>query len=93
MTIEKGRPWGTIGPRPDGVVEVGSDAELRALVEGCRARGEPLPVVALPAPGDLLRTVDQKFCEATKEIQIIQQVNYLRVFQKAEKRKRKIKEK
>jgi len=56
MTIRKGEPWGQPGVLPEGSPVVHSDAQLRALVERCRRRGEELPVVGLLG-GDLCRTV------------------------------------
>jgi len=56
MTVRKGEVWGSTGPAPDGLVFAGSDAELFALVNGARDRGEPIPAIGLHG-GDLWRTV------------------------------------
>ena len=56
MTIRKGEEWGSVGPPPAGMLEARSDAELRAIVETCRADGRDIPPVALFG-GDLLRSV------------------------------------
>jgi hypothetical protein len=56
VTIEKGRDWGTAGPRPADAVEVGSDAEARAAVGAARRSGRAVPVLWLRG-GDLCRTL------------------------------------
>jgi hypothetical protein len=56
VTIEKGRSWGSAGPRPTDAVEVGSDAEAREVVEGARRSGRPIPPLWLRG-GDLCRTL------------------------------------
>ena len=56
VTIRKGEQWGTIGPAPDDIRVVHSDAEVRALVIAARAAGTELPPMALLG-GDLMKTV------------------------------------
>lgn len=56
MPIGKGMPWGTPGPVPDGVVEVGSDAEAREVLEHARRERSPFPPLLLRG-GDLSRTL------------------------------------
>ena len=56
MTIQRGQEWGSVGPAPAGLVTVGSDRELRRLVEAARRAGSELPPVGLLG-GDLLRAL------------------------------------
>jgi hypothetical protein len=56
MTIRKGSEWGSVGPVPDDVVRVRSDAELHRLVVDARRAGAPIPPVALLG-GALMRAV------------------------------------
>lgn len=56
MTIRRGEEWGRIGPAPEGLVIVESDAAVRALVEAARRNGSSLPPVGLVG-GDLMRAV------------------------------------
>ena len=56
MPIRKGEAWGDTGPAPAGMVTVGSDADLHALVTRSRQSGRPLPTVGLLG-GDLMRCV------------------------------------
>ncbi|MFN8022518.1 MAG: hypothetical protein U0Q03_13410 [Acidimicrobiales bacterium] len=56
MTIRKGSEWGSIGPVPDDVVRVRSDAELHRLVVDARRAGAAIPPVALLG-GALMRAV------------------------------------
>ena len=56
MTIEKHQPWGEPGALPDRGVVVHTDAEARAVVEGCRRAGTDVPALGLVG-GDLCRTV------------------------------------
>ena len=56
MTVERGRDWGRTAPLPDGAPVVGSDRELRHLVERARRAGRDLPTVGLVG-GDLCRTL------------------------------------
>lgn len=56
MTIRKGEPWGESGPLGPDDPRVGSDAELRALVEDARRAGRDIGTVGLLG-GDLCRTV------------------------------------
>lgn len=56
MTIERGATWGKAAPLPDNGVLATTDAEIRAVVENHRRRGEPVPPVGLLA-GDLCRTL------------------------------------
>lgn len=54
MTVAKGTPWGTSGPPPDGLVVVGSDAELFEVIDTCRREGRVIPPLGLTG-GDLWR--------------------------------------
>ena len=56
MTVRRGAAWGTLGPAPDGLVLVRTDAELGAIVNAARSTGTPLPPCGLLG-GDLMRTV------------------------------------
>ncbi len=56
MTIRKGGEWGSVGPVPDDVVRVRTDAELHRLVVDARRAGAPIPPVALLG-GALMRAV------------------------------------
>jgi len=56
MTITRGESWGTLGPAPDGLVVVRSDAAARATLLRHRAAGQPVPPLALLG-GDLMRAV------------------------------------
>ncbi len=63
MTVERGRDWGGVGPAPEGLVAVHSDAEARAVLEEARRASEPLPTLGLLG-GDLCRTVGGRGDEA-----------------------------
>ncbi len=56
MTVERGRDWGGVGPAPDDLVTVRTDAEARAVLEEARRASEPLPALGLLG-GDLCRTL------------------------------------
>jgi hypothetical protein len=56
MTIRRGEEWGAVGPAPDGVIAVSSDAELGSVVRWARERDAAIPPCALLG-GDLMRTV------------------------------------
>ena len=56
MTIEKGKPWGRLGPLPPDGVLVRSDAEAGALVDRARHDRRELATIGLLG-GDLCRTV------------------------------------
>lgn len=56
MTVGKGRDWGTVGPPPDEIVAVRSDAAARSVLEEARRTGGTPPVIGLLG-GDLCRTL------------------------------------
>ncbi len=56
MPVGKGEPWGSVGPVPDGLVVVATDADLRALLTACRETGQAPPPVGLLG-GDLMRAL------------------------------------
>jgi len=56
MVIRKGEAWGSMVVPGPGMLTVRSDAELRSIVLGDQASGQPLPVVGLLG-GDVMRTV------------------------------------
>lgn len=56
MVVQRGATWGRPGALPDGSPVARTDAELRAIVETARRRGEPVPTVGLLG-GDLARAV------------------------------------
>lgn len=56
MTVEKGTPWGAVGPVPGGAVVVRSDGEARAALEAARRARTELPALGLLG-GDLCRTL------------------------------------
>jgi YegS C-terminal NAD kinase beta sandwich-like domain len=56
VTVEKGVPWGTPGPLPEGAVLVRSDGEAREVLEEARRRREDFPTIGLLG-GDLCRTL------------------------------------
>lgn len=56
MSVGRGRGWGVSGALPPDGVVVGTDAEARAVVEGARRAGAPLPTLGLLG-GDLCRTL------------------------------------
>jgi hypothetical protein len=56
VSVGRGRGWGVSGALPPDGVVVGTDAEARAVVEGARRAGAPLPTLGLLG-GDLCRTL------------------------------------
>jgi hypothetical protein len=56
VSAGRGRGWGVSGALPPDGVVVGTDAEARAVVEGARRAGAPLPTLGLLG-GDLCRTL------------------------------------
>jgi diacylglycerol kinase family enzyme len=52
VTVRKGQAWGSAGGLPDDGIVVGTDAEVRALVEAARRSARELPIVGLLG-GDL----------------------------------------
>lgn len=55
MTINKGEPWGTVGPAPPDRVVVSSDAEAGTIVRTARQQNTPVPPLVILG-GDLART-------------------------------------
>lgn len=56
MTIRRGEEWGRTVPRPEGLVRVRSDSELRGLVSAARGAGTAIAPIA-PVGGSLARTL------------------------------------